>query len=61
MDGRNDVVRVRLIKRLAAALDGVDLADARVGDILVLPVPHARLLVAEGWAVTLETRAPQAA
>jgi hypothetical protein len=42
---------VRLTKKLAECIDGVELNDARVGDVLDLPAPQARLLLAEQWAV----------
>jgi hypothetical protein len=43
-------MRVRLIKKLADTIDGIDLAGCRVGDILDLPRRAARLLIAEQWA-----------
>jgi hypothetical protein len=43
-------VRVRLTRKLAEEIDGVDLTGHSVGDILDLPVRDARLLVAECWA-----------
>ena len=48
-------VRVRLIRKLAEELDGVDLSGRRVGDVLKLTPREAALLVAEGWAVRAET------
>ncbi|HXD19754.1 MAG TPA: hypothetical protein VN654_22220 [Vicinamibacterales bacterium] len=44
-------MRVRLTRKLAQRLDGVDLRSFHVGDILNLPQTDARLLLAEGWAV----------
>jgi len=49
-------VRVRLTKKLANRMDGVDVSPHRVGDILDLPVEQARLLVAEDWATDRERR-----
>ena len=49
-------VRVRLTKKLANRMDGVDVSPHRVGDILELPAAQARLLVAEEWAVDRERR-----
>jgi hypothetical protein len=43
-------MKVRLTKKLAERLDGVDLSNCAVGDLMDLPDEKARLLVAEGWA-----------
>ncbi len=42
-------MRIRLIRKLAEQLNGIDLSRWRVGDILDLPLREAELLVAEGW------------
>ena len=44
-------LRVRLTRKLAARIDGIDLKDAEVGDVLDIPLHDANLLIAEGWAV----------
>ena len=44
-------MKVRLIKKLAECLDGVDLSHHRVGDLLDLQSREAELLIAEGWAI----------
>jgi hypothetical protein len=44
-------MRVRLIKKFAEKIDGVDLTDRSVGDLLNLKPSEARLLLAEQWAV----------
>jgi hypothetical protein len=49
-------VKVRLTKKLAERLDGVDVSRNHVGDLLDLPPAKARLLVAEEWAVAEERR-----
>lgn len=41
---------VRLTRKLADFLDGVDVSDRRVGDVFELSTVEAHLLVAEGWA-----------
>jgi hypothetical protein len=43
-------MRVRLTRKLAASIDGVDLTRRRVGDVFDLPLHDAQLLVAHGWA-----------
>jgi hypothetical protein len=43
-------VRVRLTKKLAERIDGVDLAGRHVGDVMNLTESEAQLLVAEEWA-----------
>jgi hypothetical protein len=41
---------VRLTRKLADFVDGVDVSDRRVGDLFELPTVEAHLLIAEGWA-----------
>ena len=50
-------MKVRLTRKLAEQLDGVDLSPYEVGDVLDLSAPDARLLIAERWADPCETRA----
>jgi hypothetical protein len=45
------VVKVRLTRKLAENIDGVDLSNHDVGDMFDLPLRKARLLLAEGWAL----------
>jgi hypothetical protein len=47
-------VQVRLTKKLAEVIDGIDLSDRRVGDVLNLPKHDAEVLLAEGWASPVE-------
>ena len=47
---RNDVTPVRLTRKFAEIIDGVDLTNAAVGDRLELSRRDAEVLVAEGWA-----------
>jgi hypothetical protein len=42
---------VRLTKKLAERIDGVDLSANEPGDMLDLPASEGRLLLAEGWAI----------
>jgi hypothetical protein len=44
------VTRIRLTKKLAAVLNGIDVSSLKVGDIIELPDSAARIMVAEGWA-----------
>ena len=44
-------MKVRLTRKLAEAIDGIDLSHEDVGDVLDLPDRKAQLLVAEGWAI----------
>lgn len=44
-------MELRLTRKLAEVIDGVDLTGRAVGDIVKLPASEARLLIAEGWAV----------
>jgi hypothetical protein len=54
-------VKVRLTKKLAECIDGVDLANRRVGEVLDLSVEDARLLLAEAWAEPLKPQDPETA
>lgn len=42
--------RVRLLKKLAPIINGIDLAAVRVGDVVELPNAAAATLIREGWA-----------
>jgi hypothetical protein len=44
-------MKVRLTRTLARVLDGVDLSSHAVGDVIDLPPEHARLVIAEDWAI----------
>lgn len=44
------IVPVRLTRKLANVIDGVDLSRRKVGQRLPLEKHEARLLLAEGWA-----------
>ena len=46
----NPVVRIRLTRKLAALLNGVDVSALKVGDVIELPAAAAHMLVAERWA-----------
>src|SRR5262245_27918920 len=43
-------MQVLLTRKLAECIDGVDLSNHQVGDILELPAHDAHLLIAEEWA-----------
>ncbi len=49
-------MRVRLVRKLADRIDGIDLSRRCVGEVLDLRAADARLLIAEGWAVGVEAR-----
>ena len=44
------MVRVRLTRKFADFIDGVDLRKVKSGDALNLSPEEARILIAEGWA-----------
>ena len=46
------VMRLRLIKKLAERIDGIDLSAYKPGDVVDLTQSEGRLLLAERWAVT---------
>jgi len=43
-------MRIRLTRKLALCLNGVDISDLRVGEEVDLPERSARVLIADGWA-----------
>lgn len=45
-----EVAPVRLTRKYADVIDGIDLSTRDVGDRLPLPPRDAQVLVAEGWA-----------
>jgi hypothetical protein len=45
-------MQIRLTRKFAEAIDGIDLSHHAVGDVFNLSSADARLLVAEGWAST---------
>jgi hypothetical protein len=49
---------IRLTRKLADFIDGVDVSDRRVGEVFDLPTLDAHLLIAEGWAERFIPRAP---
>jgi len=50
-------MRVKLTRKLADHLDGIDLSECREGAILALPDRDAELLIAEQWAIAVTERA----
>ena len=65
MSPRPARVRIRLLRKLADRLDGIDVSGSKEGDVLDLPRRQAELLIAEQWALpyrlTDELRATSAA
>jgi hypothetical protein len=50
LERRYPHMRIRLIRKPALRLNGVDVSEVSVGDIVDLPERSARLLLVEGWA-----------
>jgi hypothetical protein len=44
------MTRIRLTRKLAERIDGIDLSDRRTGEIMDVTLHDAQLLMAEGWA-----------
>lgn len=44
------MARIRLTRKLAAVVNGVDLSSRKVGDIIELSDSLARMMIAERWA-----------
>lgn len=47
-------MRIRLLKKLAFRMNGVDVSRSAVGDILEVDEGRAALMVASGWAELVE-------
>lgn len=45
-------MRIRLIRKLAERMNGVDVRRHAAGDVLDLPAEKALTLIGEGWAAT---------
>jgi hypothetical protein len=45
---------VRLTRKLAASLNGLDLSAVKVGDVIYLAEEHAEMLIREGWAERMD-------
>ena len=43
-------MQIRLTRKFAEAIDGIDLSHYAVGDLIDLPHKDAELVIAEGWA-----------
>jgi hypothetical protein len=48
------LLRVRLVRKFALALNGVDLSKVHLGAVVDFPDVDARMLVREGWAEVVE-------
>ncbi len=46
-------MRVLLTRRLAECLDGIDVSQRHVGEVLDLSPHDAEMLMAEGWATAV--------
>lgn len=59
----NDDLRlqIRITRKLAESLDGIDLSNVQVGDCVDLPPAAARILILEGWAELLDPAPVEAA
>jgi hypothetical protein len=47
-------LRIRLTRKFAIRLNGVDLSAIKVGDVVDLPAHDAAMLILEGWAERVE-------
>ena len=43
-------MRVRIVRKLADRVDGIDLTNYGVGEVIELPETDGRLIIAEQWA-----------
>ena len=44
------MVRIRLTRKLALRMNGVDVSKLKVGDVIALPSDQATMMVECGWA-----------
>jgi hypothetical protein len=52
-------MRIRLIRKFALRVNGIDLSNLKVGDVIDLPDHPAKILLAEQWAEAVaETMVP---
>jgi hypothetical protein len=51
-------LKIRLIRKLAERLEGIDLSQRRLGQTFELPIWEAMLLIAHGWAVRVDSPDP---
>jgi hypothetical protein len=51
-------MRIRLTRKLALCLNGVDVSKLKVGDEIELPDRSARLLINDGWAEPVNPTTP---
>ena len=58
VSNRDDQLKVRITRKFAEFIDGVDLSTKRVGDVIEVPVRDAKLLIAENWAVNVSKGEP---
>ena len=47
-------MRIKLVRKFANAINGIDLASVSVGDVVELKNAQAILLIREGWAEPLD-------
>jgi hypothetical protein len=47
---QRSTTKVRLTRKYADLIDGIDLSRVEVGDVMNLAADEARILIAEGWA-----------
>jgi len=50
-------MKIRLTRKFADRLDGIDLSEARAGEQIEVTEHEAELLIAEGWAVPADQTA----
>ena len=49
------MMKIRLTRKFADVLNGVDLSHAHAGEEIELPKRDAQMLIAEGWAAPAST------
>ena len=54
--GQEPLARIRIIRKFANAINGIDLSRVNAGDVVDVPEWNAHMLVAEGWAEPVEAQ-----
>ena len=52
------MVRIRLTRKLAAVLNGLDVSSLQIGDVIELPESAARMMITERWAEPVSEHVP---
>jgi hypothetical protein len=52
------LTRIKLLRKLALCMNGVDVSSLKVGDIMELSEDRAQMMIDEGWAERADPMPP---